>query len=58
VALIIGTALAVRIFGIVADGTLAESSRVLGAETVLFCLSLSAYAGERLISGNSAIRRA
>jgi Domain of unknown function (DUF4345) len=58
VALIIGTALAVRIFGVVADGTLAESSRVLAAETVLFCLSVAAYAGERPTSGNSAIRRA
>jgi len=51
VALIVGTALAVRIFGIVADGTLAESLRVLIAETVLWCLSLAAYAGERLTSG-------
>jgi hypothetical protein len=58
VALIIGTALAVRIFGIVADGTFAESTRVLVAEAVLFCLSLAAYAGERLTSGNSVIRRA
>ena len=48
VALIVGTALAVRVFGIVADGTLAESLRVLIAETVLLGLSLAAYAGERL----------
>ena len=33
VALIVGTALAVRVFGIVADGTLAESLQVLIAET-------------------------
>jgi hypothetical protein len=58
VALIIGTALAVRIFGIVADGTFAESTRVLVAEAALFCLSVAAYAGERLTPGNSAIRRA
>jgi hypothetical protein len=56
VALIVGTALVVRIFGIVADGTLAESMRVLIAETVLFSLSLAAYAGEGLAS--SASRRA
>jgi Domain of unknown function (DUF4345) len=49
VALIVGTALAVRVFGIVADGTLAESLRVLIAETVLLSLSLAAYAGERLV---------
>jgi len=48
VALIVGTALAVRVFGVVADGTLAESLRVLIAETVLLGLSLAAYAGERL----------
>jgi len=58
VALIVGTALAVRIFGIVADGTLTESLRVLIAETVLLTLSLSAYAGERLASASSARRRA
>jgi len=57
VALIVGTALAVRIFGIVADGTLAESMRVTVAESVLLCLSLAAYAGERLAS-SSASRRA
>jgi uncharacterized protein DUF4345 len=49
VALIVGTALAVRVFGIVADGTLTESLRVLIAETVLLSLSLAAYAGERLV---------
>jgi hypothetical protein len=49
VALIVGTALAVRVFGIVADGTLAESLRVLIAETVLLGLALAAYAGERLV---------
>ena len=58
VALIVGTALAVRVFGIVADGTLTESLRVLIAETVLLTLSLSAYAGERLASASSARRRA
>lgn len=49
VALIVGTALAVRVFGVVADGTLTESLRVLIAETVLLSLSLAAYAGERLV---------
>ena len=49
VALIVGTALVVRVFGVVADGTLAESLRVLIAETVLLGLSLAAYAGERLV---------
>src|SRR5438128_7129866 len=39
VALIVGTALAVRIFGIFADGTLAESFRVTIAESVLLGLS-------------------
>ena len=58
VALIIGTALVVRIFGIVADGTLAASLRVTIAEAVMLSLSLAAYAGERLLSSNSANRRA
>jgi Domain of unknown function (DUF4345) len=58
VALIVGTALAVRIFGIFADGTLAESIRVSIAETALLGLSLAAYVGERLTSDSSAIRRA
>jgi len=58
VALIVGTALVVRIFGVVADGTLAESLRVLIAETVLLGLSLGAYAGERLAAASSASRRA
>ena len=58
VALIIGTVLIVRLFGIVADGAFADSLRVLIAETVLFCLSLAAYAGERLSPDNSLKRRA
>jgi hypothetical protein len=58
VAMIIGTALAVRIFGVIADGTFAESSRLLAAEAVMLCLSLVAYAGERLASASSASRRA
>jgi Domain of unknown function (DUF4345) len=58
VALIVGTALAVRVFGVVADGTFAESLRVLIAETVLLGVSLAAYAGERLASASSASRRA
>jgi hypothetical protein len=58
VALIVGTALAVRVFGVVADGTFAESLRVLIAETVVLSLSLAAYAGERLVSASSASRRA
>ena len=57
VALIVGTALAVRVFGVVADGTLAESLRVLIAETVLLGLSLAAYVGERLASASSASLR-
>lgn len=56
VALIVGTALSVRIFGIVADGTFAESLRLVVAESVLLVLSLGAYAGEWL--NNSVIRRA
>jgi hypothetical protein len=44
--------------GIVADGTLAESLRVLMAETVLPGLSLAAYARERLAAASSASRRA
>ncbi len=48
VALIVGTALVVRLFGVVADGTLAESMHLLIAETVLLALSVAAYAGERL----------
>ena len=58
VALIVGTALVVRVFGVVADGTLAESLRVLIAETVLLGLALAAYTGERLASASSASRRA
>jgi Domain of unknown function (DUF4345) len=58
VMLIIGTALVVRIFGAVADGTFAESLRLLIAETVMFGLSLAAYAGERLVSSSSASLRA
>lgn len=58
VMLIIGTALAVRIFGVVADGTFAESLRLLIAETVMFGLSLAAYAGERFVSSSSASLRA
>src|ERR1700732_824600 len=58
VALIVGTALVVRVFGIVADGTLTESLRVLVAETVLLSLRLAAYAGERLAFASSANRRA
>jgi hypothetical protein len=45
-------------FGIVADGTLAESMRVLIAKTVVLSLSLAAYAGDRLASASSASRRA
>jgi cytochrome b561 len=40
VATIIGVALAVRIFGVVTDGTLNESLRVLSAESVLLLLSV------------------
>jgi uncharacterized membrane protein YczE len=57
VALIVGTALAVRVFGVVADGTFAESLRVLIAETVLLGLALAAYVGERLASASSASLR-
>lgn len=58
VAMIVATALAVRIFGIIADGTLTESMRVTIAESLLLCLSLAAYAGEWLASDISFIRRA
>jgi hypothetical protein len=58
VALIVGTALAVRIFGVIADGTFAESVHLLVPETALLALSLAAYAGERLASTSSANRRA
>lgn len=58
VMLVIGTALLVRIFGVIADGTFTESLRLLAAETVLLSLSLAAYAGERLVSSSSASRRA
>jgi len=58
VMLVIGTALAVRVLGIVLDGTLAESLRLVVAETVLLCLSFAAYFGEQFATGNSAIRRA
>jgi ABC-type amino acid transport system permease subunit len=58
VALIIGTALAVRIFGTLADGSLAQSVHLLVAETVMLSLNLAAYVGERLVSDNSASRRA
>jgi hypothetical protein len=36
---VIGTALAVRLFGVAKDGTLIESLRVLGAEAALVILS-------------------
>ena len=49
VALIVGTALVVRVFGVVADGTFAESLRVLIAETVLLGLALAGIGGERLV---------
>jgi hypothetical protein len=58
VMLVVGTALVVRVFGIILDGTIAESLRVLVAETVLLCLCLAAYSAERLTGGNSEIRRA
>lgn len=44
VATILGTVIAVRIFGILTDGTFSESLTVLGAETVLFLLCLLAIA--------------
>ena len=58
VALIIGTALAIRIFGTFADGSLAQSVHLLVAETAMLGLSLAAYVGERLVPDNSASRRA
>ena len=58
VALIVGTALAVRLFGVVADGTLAESVHLIIPETVLLALSLVAYAGEHFAAASSEIRRA
>jgi hypothetical protein len=58
VALIIGTALAVRIFGTLADGSFAQSMHLLIAESVLLSLSLAAYVGERFVSDSSASLRA
>ena len=58
VALIIGTALAVRIFGTLADGSLAQSVHLLIAEAVMVSVSLAAYVAERFASDNSASRRA
>jgi hypothetical protein len=58
IALIIGTALAVRIFGTLVDGSFAQSVHLLVAETVMLSLSLAAYIAERLVSDNSASRRA
>src|SRR5437868_1695199 len=45
VMLVVGTALAVRVFGIILDGTFADSLRVLTAEAVLLCLCFAAYSG-------------
>ena len=53
VTIIIGTALVVRAFGAAVDGSVAESARLLIAETVLLALSLAAYAGERLAFDNA-----
>ena len=58
VALIIGTALAVRIYGTLADGSLAQSVHLLIAESVMVSISLAAYSAERFASDNSASRRA
>ena len=58
VALLLGTALAVRIFGVVTDGSFAQSVHLLIAEAVMLSLSLAAYVAERLVSDNSASRRA
>jgi len=44
---LIGTALAVRLYGVAADGTFAASIPVLGAETVLVVLSATALYLER-----------
>jgi Domain of unknown function (DUF4345) len=58
VALIIGTALAVRIYGTLADGSLAQSVHLLIAESMMVSVSLAAYSAERFASDNSASRRA
>ena len=58
VALIIGTALAVRIFGTLVDGSLAQSVHLLIAEAVMTSLSTAAYVAERFAVDNSASRRA
>jgi uncharacterized protein DUF4345 len=58
VALIIGTALVVRIFGTLADGSLAQSAHLLIAEAVMVSLSLAAYVAERFASDSSTSRRA
>jgi Domain of unknown function (DUF4345) len=47
VATVIGTALAVRLYGVVTDGTLAASVPVLVAEAVLVILSVAALYLER-----------
>jgi hypothetical protein len=46
VATIVGVALLVRVFGVIADGTLHASLQVLIAETVLLTLSIAAIAIE------------
>jgi hypothetical protein len=46
VATVIGVALVVRIFGVLSDGTLNESLRVLSAETVLLSLSVIGLCAE------------
>jgi hypothetical protein len=58
VALIIGTALAVRIYGTLADGSLAQSAHLLIAEFMMMSVSLAAYSVEWFASDNSASRRA
>lgn len=47
-ATVIGTALLVRAFGVVADGTFIQSRVVLAAETVLFTAAIAALAARSL----------
>ena len=51
VATVMGTALAARIFGVLVDGTLAESLRLILVEALLLCLCGAALAGEA-VSGS------
>jgi hypothetical protein len=55
VATIVGTALAVRLFGIATDGTLSDSLRVLIAEGMLLTLSIAAIFAE--LNAGTSVRK-